>query len=563
MQIDIRLNGERVTVALGSSAAAITAQAAETRAVAAQEAAEAAADRLGSEPSDTEDALVIVSEADQVLARLDLSGVFRLIRLGIGSGEISQSAGGGISISGLDLDTTEDEDWAFLVLDAEDGIMWGTRTDGTVVGSLASAPTEGTVTTAWVPPPVVGIAYMASFGQSRAMGGGSGSTLPVITTAQEYDSLQFNGGARWWVGVQTSAEDHASFAPLVETANGNYGETPASGMAKGFVESFIGRTGLSSANKGFAALASAPAQPGTNIAGLSKGTSYYARIIDDVTYGKALADADGLPFSTPMISWIHGSADYSGTPATQAGYFADLGQLHNDLDSDMREITGRAARIPLIIAQIESHAYYGVDPTVALAQLQYHNEGNLGFISTPMYIFEYGTGSDADALHLTASGSKHIGLWQGFVGERVAAGLGWDCLQPTAHYIDGRFVVLRFATEHGLSLDTSLVTDPGNYGFDALDPAGNPLAFDAAPQVMGEELVLFSFASSVAAGTRIRAAHFTDYTPISPYTAVRSGPTYGARCCLRDNMGDEFTLDPTGLNKRADRYCTIFDRTID
>lgn len=386
-----------------------------------------------------------------------------------------------------------------------------------------------------------------AYGQSLSIGSNG---TPIITSAQRFDSLRFGVSTRVDQGGTTGAGWFASVVPLTEVVNGVYGETPLSGACESLIERIIAEDGRTSANKGFRLLAWAAGKGGTALSGLVKGQEPYDRITRGVTAGVARAAELGVSYDLPAIDMYHGEADTSGNTA-QSVYIAGIEQLRADLDADIAAITGFDYARPMFGYQVNSQTFYSkTSRDIALAQLEMHKAKTGFFITTPNYIFE-----TVDGVHLTAEGYKWAAAYTGLAHKRVMHdGLDWECLRPLEFDRQGEYVYVKFSTDTQLVLDATLVGNPGNFGFDALDAGGSALAVSSVA-VVGKDRLKFTFASDFPSGGKIRGG-------FNGTSGANSGPTTGARMCLRDSLGDTVVFDTAGINKRLDRYAVFFSESV-
>jgi hypothetical protein len=389
---------------------------------------------------------------------------------------------------------------------------------------------------------------LISYGQSLSIGA---EGFPAITTTQRFDSLRFNVGIRPEMGGLSVEDSHATLVALTENVNANYGETPCSGAAECVIELLVAEDGRTYGNKGFKFLAAANGRGGTSIAGLSPDGEYYQRIVDSLDYGAQRADELGLAFDLPAVLWTQGEADDNGS-TTIENYLASLSALRAQIDIDAATYTGLTYQRGMIGYQVSSHNYYDEqDPKIALAHLAAHKAKDGFFIATPSYIFDYAV----DGLHLTAESYKWMGAYYGLAYKRVFFDrVGWECLRPLSWVIQGKYVIAKFATDTQLVLDTTLVSAADDYGFDAVDEVGDPLAISSV-SVVGNDKVKFTFATDFPSGGHIRAGF--NGTP-----GNLSGPVTGARTNLRDSLGDSIIFDTAGINKPLHRWCVFFDEEI-
>lgn len=136
-------------------------------------------------------------------------------------------------------------------------------------------------------------------------------------------------------------------------------------------------------------IGSAAGRGGTAIAGLSKGTVPYARLISQVAAGHALSVGH---YSVPAIIWMQGESD-AGNP----NYATQLRQLFTDLDADVRATAGQPQTVQFFICLTAV-------PDIALAQRQVA-------ATMPNVHIACDTAAlpKSDGTHLTARGSLEAG----------------------------------------------------------------------------------------------------------------------------------------------------------
>src|ERR1700686_281414 len=175
--------------------------------------------------------------------------------------------------------------------------------------------------------------HILSYGQSLSLGARAVKKWPTdLTIPTEQDvGLMFSSGVIPRGAMNTLVPFADSAAP-VDMGAWNIdmpGVTPLYGA-------LLELEGLPGARIG-----SAAGRGGTAIAGLSKGTAPYARLISQVAAGRALS---GGHYSVPAIIWMQGESD-AGNP----NYAAQLRQLFADLDADVRATAGQAQTVRFFI----------------------------------------------------------------------------------------------------------------------------------------------------------------------------------------------------------------------
>jgi hypothetical protein len=136
-------------------------------------------------------------------------------------------------------------------------------------------------------------------------------------------------------------------------------------------------------------IGSAAGRGSTSIAGLSKGTRPYARLISQVAAGRELEPGH---YSVPAILWMQGESD-AGNP----NYAAQLQKLFGDLDADVRKTSGQAETVQFFICLTAVSHIARAQQQVAAAMSNVH-------IACGTDMFQ-----KSDGTHLAAEGSLEAG----------------------------------------------------------------------------------------------------------------------------------------------------------
>ena len=161
------------------------------------------------------------------------------------------------------------------------------------------------------------------------------------------------------------------------------------------------------------------------------------------------------------------------------------------------------------------------------AQLAAHvTSGGKVVLVGPKYHLQY----SKDGVHLTSEGYRHMGEDYAKAYRRVVLeGKRWEPLRPIATTRDGAVITVKFAVPAPpLVLDTSLVTDPGNYGFEYSDSSASSPAITKVEVTEPDTVVITLSAVPTGDDRHLRYA----FTGIK---GARSGPQTGARGNLRDS----------------------------
>lgn len=346
-------------------------------------------------------------------------------------------------------------------------------------------------------------------GQSLSVG----ALSQVVSTVQPHGNLSFN------TGVRAGAAGLTGLIPLVETWQDNLGETIASGAANLVAELELAR------GEDHVILASAHGVGGQPYAALKKGTAPYAAGMAQVTAGVAITSALGQPYAVRAVAIIHGESDHLGGNLT---YAEDLLAWQSDYEADVKAITGQAHPVPMLLCQMSSYTAFGQAtsriPGEQLAAADARPDRI--FVVGPKYFLPY----VPDGVHLTGEGERWLGEHYAKVYRRVLIdGAPWRPLRPALVARAGAVITVRFdVPAPPLVLDETLVSNPGNFGFEYTDASGAPPAITAV-ELIGPDTVQITLAIEPIAGNRaLRYA----YTGVPGQAA---GPMTGARGNLRDS----------------------------
>lgn len=386
------------------------------------------------------------------------------------------------------------------------------------------------------------------YGQSLSVG----QTETALSTVQHYDNLMFTRGMRpqYDYPGETDAQWYASLVPAVEAVSPTMPtvlcETTMVGIGDMIKQRILSEDGKSYTQHQYQMLLSTPGWGATTVAQLSKGGSYYPRMITQTTYAKNLASAAGKTHAVQAVTWTQGESDYlSGT--SKATYMAQLNQLIADFNADIKAITGQSKNIPMISYQISSHKYYGGGtsyPQIAFAQYDVEATNPLYYIACAMYPFTYWAGG-----HIVAQSTRWLGAYYGLAYKRIVINQeDWVPLKPIASVRQSNFVEIRFNVPQGpIVFDTTQVPAQTNYGFRLFDSAGNAQTITNVA-IIDTDRIRITASATIPAGSRVRYAC--------------EGNSITGLGNLRDSQGDTITFDCITATKRMDNWCLIFDLEV-
>lgn len=395
------------------------------------------------------------------------------------------------------------------------------------------------------------INHILAYGQSLSVG----QATPAISTVQKYDNLMFSKGMRPQYDYPTDTKEqwYAGLVPAIEAQSPTWSslaETPSMGTGDAIKELILSEDGLSHTDMNYQLLMSAPGYGALSLNGLKKGTTHYTRLIEQVTAGKSLSQAANKLYKAQAVTWTQGESE--GLAQTKEAYSTLFNQFALDLNTDIKAITGQTTDVALISYQIASHKVSGrTDPAIALAQLASSNATSNIYIATPTYHLTY---QSSNNYHVTAESSRLLGAYYGLAYKRIVIdGEDWQPVRPLSSVKSGKFVNVKFNVPRGkLVLDTELVSENTNYGFELVTSAGVAIAITEV-KIISPDTVKVVSNTAIPVGAKLRYAWSG---------AENVGRLTGARGNLRDTQGDDIVFDPDGINKAMHNWCVIFELEV-
>jgi hypothetical protein len=167
----------------------------------------------------------------------------------------------------------------------------------------------------------------------------------------------------------------------------------------------------------------------------------------------------------------------------------------------------------------------------------------------PKYFLPYAL---PGGLHLNNRGYRWLGEYYGKVYRKVVVEAApWTPLKPRTIVLVGAIITASFDVPvPPLVLDTNLVSDPGNYGFEYVDESDSPPSI-AHVEIIDDTTVRITL-SSVPSGSNPRLRYAYTAIPGNP-----GGPTTGPRGNLHDSDSE---VSPNG--DPLYNWCVHFDKPI-
>jgi hypothetical protein len=236
-------------------------------------------------------------------------------------------------------------------------------------------------------------------------------------------------------------------------------------------------------------------------------------------------------------------------------YGQDIRQWQEDYQKDIQYLTGYTGTIPMFHSQISERIFGDFDLVQSPLQLLAQSEAspNNTILVCPRYFLpRAGEGALFPGFHLNSEGYRWLGEYYGKAYKQVVVdGGSWTPLKPASISRSGTTITAVFDVPvPPLVLDTTLVSDPGNNGFEYLDDSGAPPAI-VSVSVTGADTVEIELAAEPTGGNeRLRYAY-------QNLPGNDAGPTTGPRGNLRDS-----DATPSLNGNSLYNWCVHFDKPV-
>ena len=395
--------------------------------------------------------------------------------------------------------------------------------------------------------------HLIIYGQSLSAGV---NAAPLQTITAILNAWRYIAGVRAQDGSGTSAEKHASIVAYTETqadtGDGIGYETPMGGAITALLDRMaVNVEGYSPGD--VQVLGSAPGQGSRSISELKQPTgTYMTRVVDDMSYGIARANEKGWTYAPHAVIWMQGETDQSAGTSAET-YKNSFSEMVDTINGYASTVLGRTIELPWFTYQFNSWKNRTPNttyPTIPLALLDLARTRGDTRLVQPMYMYDY-----ADNAHLLGFDSKICGYRFGLaIEQELITGAKFEPLWSKDISLQGGVANIWYNPVGKLVLDTSLVTDPGNYGFSVIDPSGNPLTIAEVSVHLDRLRVRAS--GGIPSGSKLRIGF------VGGTTGTLPSRTNGPRCCLRDSQGDKIKYDPDGIAYRMDNYAIVEEITL-
>jgi hypothetical protein len=291
---------------------------------------------------------------------------------------------------------------------------------------------------------------------------------------------------------------------------------------------------------------------GSGYVGQKKGSALYNLALTQYDTAPQVMACAALSYRPRAIFAVAGEVDL-----LNANYDLDVREWQSDYQKDIQRITGYTNAIPMLHSQFSAWTalQFGLSNALSPFKVLAEAEANPGktILVGPRYIFPYsGVGANFPGWHLSNVGYRWLGEYYAKVYKKVVVDGGtWTPLKPKTVTRVGAVITVTFdVPAPPLALDTTLVSNPGNFGFEFSDSSGAPPSISSV-QITGPTTVTVTL-SAVPSGANQRLRY--------AYTGVpgnSGGPTTGPRGNLRDSDAEASLYGNTLYN-----WCVHFDKPV-
>lgn len=440
------------------------------------------------------------------------------------------------------------DEYAWVICDNEMRVLIGVTNDGEVVGNISGTNPHGP-TDKFIPL-LAEINHISVDGQSLSIGTASGTPISAaaITGCIQPDVGVADGAlsAGELIGTTPVSTGLSAMTAAVNTVKREFPTYGISNQLKAMMDADgANQYEIMGSNNGHGAYRIDQLDRQGDGSG---PTPNYQLGVNQTKAYQAYASTLGKSFLTQAKVWIQGESDISaGT--SKAEYKRRLANLLDDYHEDI----GQNYKPCMVTYQTSSHTIRTPNhsPDIAYAQLEIANENPFFFLACSTYVFPY----NSDGVHMPANSYRWMGCYIGKALHSILNGDGWKPLQPEYITRNGRVILVDFnVPTPPLVLDTTNVTNPGNYGFQVFNDSSTTEFAIQSVSIVNNTQVKIVLNSDPAQAVRVKYA--------LGVTGTNAGPTTGARGNLRDsdNTVAYETNTLTGQPYDLANWCVIFDR---
>lgn len=358
--------------------------------------------------------------------------------------------------------------------------------------------------------------------------------------------------------------------PNLTTSFSEDKEISSNGLVDSLVENYTDNKVCASRIKIPKIVSFASGQGSTSIMGLKKGTANYQTLLTKIQTAYDTATSEGKELIVPAFCWVQGEDDRVNGYTNN--YKAELIQLRQDLDADIKRITGQSEDVHCIVYQTNQLAVLSTDSTfnpnsydsvqaarmvVPNAQYELIRDNKYFHPSSPVYPMNFYVSSNGAMIHITSESQRLLGYYEGIAACRLLTKENANGLYvKNVVKIDSTHVKLELRVPcPPVVIDTESVNAVENYGFSIITQNNENILTDVSIVTNHKYLCeILLTTSQDCSDSKVRYA--------CNGQVGKSGREYGARGNIRDSQGELYKAIIGQEQKQLDNWLYAFDIII-
>ena len=310
-------------------------------------------------------------------------------------------------------------------------------------------------------------------------------------------------------------------------------------------------------------------QGSTPISGLEKGTTLYSNLLSAITTSYNSRGQNKL--IVPAFCWIQGEGDLDNG----VQYYIDaLSQLREDLDEDIKAITGQTEDVHCIVYQTNQLCPGSTSPWSpgkyesgsggarfdgsVVAQWKLVRDSQYFHLSSPVYPMDFVVSPNGARIHISGMSQKYLGYYEGLAAKRLVDGHGDDIglYVTSVTKVDNTHIrIALHAPCPPVVFDVENVEQVSHYGFSVITEEDTDIVSDVAIERnnFGTTNILIT-TSANCSGAKLRYG----YNGTKGYSGYKQGP----RGNVRDSQGLWYKAQINNIDLPMHNWLMFFEEII-
>lgn len=303
-------------------------------------------------------------------------------------------------------------------------------------------------------------------------------------------------------------------------------------------------------------------QGGSTVVMINKGTEAYTELMRQWAGTIATIKAAGGSYRCEAMVFAQGGSDDAIATAPDV-WEAQVTQLRKDINADIKAATGITIDPAYIFPQINNYMRYPAlngKPNIGLKQYDLAVDRDGWFGSSPTYILDF-----IDVAHWTKESQVKVGAYMDRVYRNIITQGGtWKPLHPVKFTNPGDgYITIKFHMPNGgnLVIDNTIVNPVTAAGFAGVNSAGVSVE-PASCTIVSKDTIRLFFTDGTSDIRQITYAQSGQVGDPNATDGSGLGRVNGVRGNLRDNAGDNDTIDISGTAYPLHNWCFMFTHNL-